>query len=33
METFKVEQPDVVLHAAAYTKVDLAEDEGRAMNW
>ncbi|MCT4377947.1 dTDP-4-dehydrorhamnose reductase [Leuconostoc falkenbergense] len=33
MATFKVEQPDVVLHAAAYTKVDLAEDEGRAMNW
>ncbi len=22
-----------MLHAAAYTKVDLAEDEGRAMNW
>ena len=33
MATFKAEQPDVVLHAAAYTKVDLAEDEGRAMNW
>lgn len=33
MATFKAEQPDVVLHAAAYTKVDLAEDEGRTMNW
>lgn len=33
MATFKAEQPDVVLHAAAYTKVDLAEDEERAMNW
>lgn len=33
MATFKAEQPDVVLHAAAYTKVDLAEDEGRALNW
>ncbi|EEJ43347.1 dTDP-4-dehydrorhamnose reductase [Leuconostoc mesenteroides] len=33
MATFKAEQPDVVLHAAAYTKVDLAEDEGRAVNW
>lgn len=33
MATFKAEQPDVVLHAAAYTIVDLAEDEGRAMNW
>lgn len=33
MAMFKAEQPDVVLHAAAYTKVDLAEDEGRAMNW
>lgn len=33
MATFKAERPDVVLHAAAYTKVDLAEDEGRAMNW
>lgn len=33
MAIFKAEQPDVVLHAAAYTKVDLAEDEGRAMNW
>lgn len=33
MATFKAEKPDVVLHAAAYTKVDLAEDEGRAMNW
>lgn len=33
MAAFKAEQPDVVLHTAAYTKVDLAEDEGRAMNW
>lgn len=33
MKVFEAEQPDVVLHAAAYTKVDLAEDEGRAMNW
>lgn len=33
MAAFKAEQPDVVLHAAAYTKVDLAEDEGRSMNW
>ena len=33
MATFKAERPDVVLHAAAYTKVDLAEDEGRTMNW
>ena len=33
MATFKAEKPDVVLHAAAYTKVDLAEDEGRVMNW
>ncbi|MDF8366777.1 dTDP-4-dehydrorhamnose reductase [Weissella paramesenteroides] len=27
------ERPDVVLDAAAYTKVDLAEDEGREKNW
>lgn len=25
--------PTVVFHAAAYTKVDLAEDEGRETNW
>lgn len=30
---FKQVQPDVVLHAAAYTKVDLAEDEGHELNW
>lgn len=33
MAVFAAEQPDVVLHAAAYTKVDLAEDAGRAINW
>lgn len=33
MSIFKQEKPDVVLHAAAYTKVDLAEDEGRTQNW
>lgn len=33
MAVFAAEQPDVVLHAAAYTKVDLAEDEGRSINW
>lgn len=33
MSIFKQETPDVVLHAAAYTKVDLAEDEGRSQNW
>lgn len=26
-------QPDVIYDAAAYTKVDLAEDEGQAVNW
>ena len=31
--TFEQVQPDVVLHAAAYTKVDVAEDEGRELNW
>ena len=31
--TFETVQPDVVFHAAAYTKVDLAEDEGRDINW
>lgn len=33
MSIFKQENPNVVLHAAAYTKVDLAEDEGRSQNW
>lgn len=33
LAVFAAEQPDVVLHAAAYTKVDLAEDEGRVINW
>lgn len=29
----KEEWPDVILDAAAYTKVDLAEDEGKELNW
>jgi dTDP-4-dehydrorhamnose reductase len=33
LSVFAAEQPDVVLHAAAYTRVDLAEDEGRVINW
>jgi len=33
LAAFEKEQPDVVFHAAAYTKVDLAEDEGRELNW
>lgn len=33
LSIFAAEQPDVVLHAAAYTRVDLAEDEGRVINW
>lgn len=33
MSIFKQVNPDVVLHAAAYTKVDLAEGEGRYQNW
>lgn len=33
MSIFKQENPDIVFHAAAYTKVDLAEDEGRSQNW
>ncbi|GMA70535.1 NAD(P)-dependent oxidoreductase [Leuconostoc litchii] len=33
LAAFEQEQPDVVLHAAAYTKVDLAEDDGRELNW
>lgn len=27
------EKPDVILDAAAYTKVDLAEDDGKVLNW
>lgn len=33
LSVFATEQPDVVLQAAAYTRVDLAEDEGRVINW
>ena len=33
MSVFEQEKPDIVLHAAAYTKVDVAEDEGREKNW
>ncbi|KAA8362351.1 dTDP-4-dehydrorhamnose reductase [Leuconostoc carnosum] len=33
LAVFKQVQPDVVLHAAAYTKVDLAEDQGHELNW
>ncbi|MBC9722869.1 dTDP-4-dehydrorhamnose reductase [Leuconostoc mesenteroides] len=33
LSAFEQEQPDIVLHAAAYTKVDLAEDDGRELNW
>lgn len=33
MSVLSLEQPDVIFHAAAYTKVDLAEDEGRSLNW
>ncbi|MBS0941497.1 dTDP-4-dehydrorhamnose reductase [Leuconostoc mesenteroides] len=33
LSAFEQEQPDVVLHVAAYTKVDLAEDDGRELNW
>ncbi|AEJ30757.1 dTDP-4-dehydrorhamnose reductase [Leuconostoc sp. C2] len=33
LAAFEKEQPDVVFHAAAYTKVDVAEDEGRELNW
>ncbi|XZO08078.1 dTDP-4-dehydrorhamnose reductase [Weissella paramesenteroides] len=32
-QVFGNEMPDVVLNAAAYTKVDVAEDEGREENW
>lgn len=30
---FENDQPDVVLHCAAYTAVDKAEDEGKEKNW
>lgn len=30
---FEQEQPDFIFDAAAYTKVDAAEDEGREQNW
>ena len=33
LATFESVKPDVILHAAAYTKVDLAEDDGREVNW
>ncbi|MBZ6014011.1 dTDP-4-dehydrorhamnose reductase [Leuconostoc gelidum subsp. gelidum] len=33
LATFEAVMPDIVLHAAAYTKVDLAEDDGRELNW
>ena len=33
LATFEAIKPDVILHAAAYTKVDLAEDDGREVNW
>ncbi|MBZ5987872.1 dTDP-4-dehydrorhamnose reductase [Leuconostoc gasicomitatum] len=33
LEIFEAVNPDVILHAAAYTKVDLAEDDGREVNW
>lgn len=33
LSAFEQVNPDVVLHAAAYTKVDVAEDEGRDLNW
>jgi len=33
LATFESVKPDVILHAAAYTKVDLAEDDGRELNW
>lgn len=33
MSVLEQEKPDVVLHAAAYTKVDAAEDEAREINW
>ena len=33
MSVFEQEKPDIVLHAAAYTNVDLADDERRSQNW
>ncbi|CAH0419127.1 dTDP-4-dehydrorhamnose reductase [Periweissella ghanensis] len=33
LATAQKEQPDVILDAAAYTKVDLAEDDGKVLNW
>ena len=32
-KTIQQIQPDWILHAAAYTNVEAAEDEGKAMNW
>ncbi|MDV7714461.1 dTDP-4-dehydrorhamnose reductase [Oenococcus oeni] len=32
-EAIEAQKPDVVLDAAAYTKVDAAEDEGKQINW
>lgn len=32
-ETIKRIQPDWILHAAAYTNVEAAEDEGKEINW
>ncbi|WP_214849798.1 dTDP-4-dehydrorhamnose reductase [Exiguobacterium sp. s138] len=32
-ETIQRIKPDWILHAAAYTNVEAAEDEGKAMNW
>lgn len=32
-ETIQQIQPDWILHAAAYTNVEAAEDEGKEMNW
>ncbi|OIM22850.1 dTDP-4-dehydrorhamnose reductase, partial [Oenococcus oeni] len=32
-EAVEAQKPDVVLDAAAYTKVDAAEDEGKQINW
>ena len=32
-KVFRAEQPDVILDAAAYTKVDDAEDIGKELNW
>ncbi len=32
-EAVQAQRPDVILDAAAYTKVDLAEDQGKDLNW